>query len=352
VTGPGARAVLVFLAVTSCASVSPSQLEPRRPGQNFLMQALFADGRLWMLSDGGELSSIAEGGAAHGETPLPEPALALCARGGHLEALTCAEGGCATWTLRRWASAGWSTVATVATEGDLLAAIDCAQDATTLLTSRRLVTVSDSKQAEMTLPSDLRGRDITTMYTTANYVYVGLDKGEWGGGLRRIDRRTGRVAVVESNPSGALCGGPLNTACDPVHAIAPAPWTPGCVVAAVGQEHLTPDGRIVEICGDRVREIFSKPYEPPPGRKRHGIREPFGTVTFHGLANAGDALWAIGSDGVYRIRGPDDAARVELPAFKSIGGIDVSFDVPGVVMIFTGSRRLPTIAGVPLVVAR
>jgi hypothetical protein len=276
----------------------------------------------------------------------------LCSREGHLEAVTCAARGCAVWTLRRWAPVGWSTVASFATRGDLLIAIDCARDTTTLLTSHRLVTASGVKEAEMTLPSDVPRWAAMTMYAAPDHVFIGLDKGEWGGGLLRIERRTEKVAVVEYNESGTLCGGPLNTDCDSVNAIAPAPWKPGCVAAAVGMEHMTPHGRIAEICGAEVRVIFSKPYEPRPRHGQPVDKGDVGTVPFYGLARVGDELWASGSDGVYRIRGPGEATPVALPAFKSIGGVDVSFDVPGAVLIFTGSRRLPTIPGVPLIVSR
>jgi hypothetical protein len=192
-----------------------------------------------------------------------------------------------------------------------------------------------------------------TMYATPDHVFIGLEKGEWGGGLRRIERRTGKVAVVERNEHGDLCGGPLNTHCDPVHAIAPVPWKPGCVAAAIGLEHLSSKhGRIAEICGDEVREIFVQPHERTY-RDGEGTKKGRGSVAFYGLTKVGDELWATASDGVYRIRGPGDGGRVELPAFKSIAGADVSFDVPGAVLIFTGvSKNLPTIAGVPLIVAR
>ena len=65
-----------------------------------MKRALLADGRLWLLSDAGELSSISEGGETRDEASLPEPALEICAREGHIEAITCAADGCASWTLR------------------------------------------------------------------------------------------------------------------------------------------------------------------------------------------------------------------------------------------------------------
>lgn len=55
---PALLLALVFALQTSAA-------EPRRPGQeSFLTRAAFAEGRLWLLSDAGDLSSIVAGGDA------------------------------------------------------------------------------------------------------------------------------------------------------------------------------------------------------------------------------------------------------------------------------------------------
>jgi hypothetical protein len=44
-----------------------------------------------------------------------------------------------------------------------------------------------------------------------------------GGGLRRIDRRSGEITVVGQNSTGELCGGQLNTGGDPVNGVAAEP---------------------------------------------------------------------------------------------------------------------------------
>lgn len=318
-----------------------------------MKRALLADGRLWLLSDAGELSSISEGSETRDEAPLPEPALEICAREGHIEAITCAADGCASWTLRRWTDGRWSTAAALATAGDLLLAIDCSRDETTLLTSRRLVTSTGGKQTDVDLTDDFGARGVTSVTMAPDQVYVGLNKGEWGGELRRIDRRTGKVTIIESNESGGLCGGPLNTDCDPVNGIVVVPWKPGCYAAAIGMVHMRPHGRIVEICGDRVRAIFSKSYERTEHVEDSTRRVPFGTVAFFGLARVGDALWAAGIDGVYRIKGDADFGSMPLPEFKTIGNVDVSFDLPEAILVISSvNRRLSVGGSVPLLVPR
>ena len=83
-----------------------------------MTRAVFAGGRLWVLSDAGQLSSITEGKDTRVEESLPEPALDLCPQDGHPAVITCEPEGCKNWTLRRWATGKWSVEATVKTERD------------------------------------------------------------------------------------------------------------------------------------------------------------------------------------------------------------------------------------------
>lgn len=193
-----------------------SAQERPRPGQeNFLSRAVFADGRLWLLSDAGELSTIVPGKKVRVDAHLPEPALDICASDGVLRALTCARGSCTTWTLRRWAEARWTATGTIRADGDSLAAISCADTGATLvLTDRRLIEIVDGKVSSVALSEKLRTGTVTSIHVAGDRVFAGINAGEWGGGLRRVDRKTGKVLVIEKT-NGALCGGPLNTACDP-----------------------------------------------------------------------------------------------------------------------------------------
>jgi hypothetical protein len=190
---------------------------------------------------------------------------------------------------------------------------------------------------------------------TPRHIFVGFNAGEWGGGLQRIDRATGEVATIEQNDSGELCGGPLNTDCDPVNGIATEPWNADCVAAAVGLVHFAPHGRIVEICDKTVKRLYFKPYGPPAPNNRVVVHrdEPFETVAFFGLSQQRDALWVVGIDGIYRI-GADGAERFfPLPEFKPRGGILVSFDLPDFVLVLTDVNQRKSLSGsVPIIVSR
>lgn len=110
---------------------------------------------------------------------------------------------------------------------------------------------------------------------------------------------------------------------------------------------------MVEICEDRVERIFYRAYGSQPSARLNEDGEPFATVAFFGLSRAGDVLLAVGVDGLYPI-GRDGVAEVEpLPDFEVVGGVRVSFDVPGFVLVLTDINQRKSLSGsVPLLVPR
>jgi hypothetical protein len=341
-----------LLVIIAVLPTQASAIEPERPGQeSFLKRAVFAEGRLWVLSYAGDLSSVTEGHDTRAAEALPEKALDLCVREGRPVVITAKES--SEWTLRQRSDEAWSTAAVVQTDGDGLLAMDCAASRITLLTTRRLIDLDGNRQTAIRLSGTLSGGLISSTYGTSDQFFVGFNAGEWGGGLRRIDRRNGNITVVERNSSGELCGGPLNTACDPVNGISAEPWKPDCIVAAIGLVHFEPRGRIVEVCGNQVQRLYYKSYGDKPSPNRSKDDEPFSTVAFFGLTREGDTLWAVGIDGIYGI-GPGGTAHITpLPHFKDVGGIAVNFDLPHFVLVLTNVNQRRSISGaVPLLVPR
>jgi hypothetical protein len=343
---------VMFLASISRPTVS---VEPVRTGQEtFISNAAFADGRLWLLTDAGTLSTIADGSTQQVDVPLPEPGLDLVNQGGQLLVVTGQRAGGEYWTVRRWSNASWSAEIQVPTNNEALIGVGAVGDTITLVTSGQLVDVRDKTQRTVALvPSRLGSGGVTSTLVTPEAVFVGFNVGEWGGGLRRIDRKTGEISAIESNASGQLCGGPLNTACDPVNGIVAESWKFGCIAVAIGLVHFSAHGRIDEVCGDTVRRIYFKAYGTQPSGSITNGDEPFSTVAFFGLTAAPNDLIAAGIDGLYRIA-PDGSANVTaLPKFSHVGKVFVSFELPHVVMVLTDvNQRLSLSGSVPLMVVR
>jgi hypothetical protein len=353
-----ARISAVALALAAALPSPARALAPAIPGQEaFLKRALYVEGRLWLLSDSGQLSSLAEHDAHRAPETLSEPVVDICRRADALVALTCAGDPCKTWTVRQHHAGTWTEEGSVAAaKREELLALSCTDDTLVLLTDQRLVERSKANTRTVALSDDPGIVLVASAYIDGASLWVGIDAGEWGGGLRRIDRRTGKVASVERNATGGLCDGPLNRGCDPVNAVVGDPWHPGCVVAAIGLVHFMSHGRLVEVCGDKVSRLYYKRHgeQPPPNPDYPETSdEPPISVAFYGLVRAGNTLWAAGLDGLYRFDGGAAPKLVPLPRFKTIDGIAVSFDLPGMALVLTAiNGRRAMSGGVPMLVAR
>ena len=356
VAGGGICVKLLSIALAAfLLSVAPGKhalgLEPRRMGQEaMLSQAIFADGRLWMLSDAGVLSSVAEGESQRSEIILPEPVRKLWVHDGHPAILSCDPTECREWTIRIWQNGDWKIKTKIPVQGEQVLDVVSHGPEMTVLTSKRIMDVVGDGWKSVDLSVPLHAAGVTAIVSDS--IFLGFNAGEWGGGLKRIDRASGEISNVEKNTSGELCGGPLNTQCDPVNAVAAHPWKENCAIAAVGLVHMGhPSGRIVEICGSEVQVLYSKPYfransSMPTG----GIS---GEVAFYGLARRGDALVAAGMDGLYFIERSGDARIATPPPFKEFNGVYVSFDLPDVVLVLTNINQRRAVTGAaPMLVPR
>lgn len=168
----------------------------------------------------------------------------------------------------------------------------------------------------------------------AESIYVGFNVGEWGGGLQRVDLKTGAVADIERRDTKDLCAGPLNRECDPVTGVIPDPQNKACVLASVGLVHLfQSNGRILRVCGADVALVSEILI---PGDRGNGSK--WGrTEAFYGLAASAEGrFWAITDRALYRF----DAAGTKekeypLPKLESVSGIHLSRALPGVIVLQT-----------------
>ena len=166
----------------------------------------------------------------------------------------------------------------------------------------------------------------------ADYIYVGFNVGEWGGGLQRVDLKTGSINSVERRDTNKLCAGPLNGDCDPVTGVIPDSTKPGCVLASVGLVHMgMSDGRILRVCGNNVSVVWQK-------ASKGGFDGTLNvTEAVFGLAKAPDGgFWAI-TDGALHRFAPDGTPKNEypLPKLERVSGIYLSRDVPGAIVVLT-----------------
>lgn len=284
---------------------------------------VFAQGRLWIVAKDGHVWSVKPGDTAARHEAVRTPAEDICVRDGAPLVATCSAHSCATYLFRSYVGGGWSTVASLDT-GDSIWRMSCSHEAISLLTNRRVIQIVDGQIRRAGGGWQPRIGTHTSFLARGDSAFIGLDSGEWGGGLLRVDMATGKPTKVESHASGGLCGKPLDAGCDPVNALEVSPWNPDCIVAAIGLMHLSRHGRVVEVCGDQIETIYEAKIE--------ARINDLGTEPFYGLARAGNVLWALGPRGMYRIEKGSTTVKREVPPFHDLGGIRVSFEIPGLIV--------------------
>ncbi len=351
--------MLPALLVSSCVLGFPcSNASPRwsvTPGEDsFLSRAVFADSRLWVLTDQGQLSSLREQDEEPVLAELGERVLDVAVQHGDVVAATLGESPERTWTIRRRIDDCFEPFASIPASDDEFVALADSGSGLVVVTSHRILEIEGFRPRETWLSPDLHRSLVTCVHVGADEIHIGLDCGEWGGGLLRIDRKTGQVSPVERNATGDLCGGPLNTECDPVTGIVPLPWDAGRLAVTIGLVHFEPHGRIVSVKGDEVKMLYSRNLRSE-GTKPESTEsdDRLGTEAFFGLVRSGTALCAVGIDGIYRLEGERPVDRQPLPEMRSYGSLSASFAVPGLVLVYTDVNQRAAISGsVPLLVAR
>lgn len=216
-----------------------------------------------------------------------------------------------------------------------------------VLSVKSIRTFSGAKHElrQIKLKGKLRGgfQQTADSPSSGDSVYVGFNTGEWGGGLQRVDLRTGVVSNIERRDTKELCVGPLNSSCDPVTGVIPDPQNKDCILAAVGLVHMLSHGRILRVCGKDASLVFEKAYSVD-GFDGHKLDM---TEAVFGLVPAADGtFWAITSEALYRFRA-DGTKQDEypLPELKPVSAIYLSRALPGVIVVRTDANWAVSLSG-------
>lgn len=340
------------ILLAACLAQSPGALtaHAKEPiiDDTFISKAIFADGTLWLLTDGGALFTLGESTRVAAKIVNQNLAREIFRTSRGLSVLSCETAACKRWTVADIHAAPGSAVG-IDSNGDTFVAAADIDGVTVILTSRRMIEVSDRILREIPLSEVLETADfgiVSTILIAPDRILLGRNRGEWGGGASTIDRASGKVTQLDKRDSDEICAGPLNTSCDPVTAFSPIPWKPGCYAASIGMVHMLPKGRVVQICGNEISVLYQRAWEEPGAPAADpNDPDPYPSVPFFSVAAAGPDLLAIG-DKIYRLS-QDGSAKVGAePNFEDVEGVWVDFSSPDYILVSSQIAARVSVGGV------
>ncbi len=149
--------------------------------------------------------------------------------------------------------------------------------------------------------------------TTDGATYYGVNRGEWGGGLRRIINQTGAMSIVVEDNITTVVQDPANSA---------------CVLYAAGLAHMSISrGRVGRVCGDQVSTVFQQSRPSPFGA---GI--PSDEWPMESLALLPDGWIAVSSER-YFLNRMDKVVERPMPAMADWAGLRISQPTDGALFL-------------------
>lgn len=197
-----------------------------------------------------------------------------------------------------------------------------------VLTTRAFAILEGDDWVSQTLPSTLDDAGIVTSSTDGT-IYVGLNRGEWGGGLRRIDP-SGTISFVTTRGED-ICGGLLNPNCDPVVGLFRDPDHDGCVLVGTGLAHMIlSKGTVWRVCDGQISPLFSALKPEVPGY----IHIPENTWAFSSLTQTNDGWIAVSQRRYFQAHGDSSVAEEHvIPQLSDWSGIRISAEDPSVLFV-------------------
>jgi hypothetical protein len=148
-------AVTILAAILLTGSASESGTGTIR--EDRVARAVFAHGKLWLLSKAGELFTITEGKDSRDFENFGEPVLDMCLQDGHPVVVACETKTCDSWRIFRRYAGGWSTVDSVKREGEKFVAMGCERESIGILASRSFIESKGDQQTTVALSNEISG---------------------------------------------------------------------------------------------------------------------------------------------------------------------------------------------------
>lgn len=184
--------------------------------------------------------------------------------------------------------------------------------------------------------------------TSDGEIYVGFDRGEWGGGLYKIDLTSGDVEPIQSGEED-FCEGLLKTACSPVTFVQRDSENGKCVLVATGLVHFDSMGSYLRVCGEKIETLFTHSCDFLVGAKTIHTDNCYAVF---GVSTTGSSTWLSTSKGLIKLDSKGNSSIEEYPKLSDFHGLALSRDIPGLWVMTTDANAGYSVSGyTPLIVS-
>jgi len=318
-----------------------------------IVQGVYAEDRAWLLSDAGTIRTLDLSTHRLASESLPNPTSNICNLDGRIVAITSSRPKPTEWTIYRRLQGAWDQGDKIPSNGDRLVGLICESHTVSVLTDQRLLTVGAAAKNTINLTGTV-GYGRAYFLADGQFIYVGYNAGEFGGGLQKIEEATGKIINIDTGTMDSLCGGGLSMKCDAVNGLISSPFHSNCIIAAVGVAHFIPTGRLVEVCGTKVTIIYSKATDAKwlgkPDKNDGGLHAE---IPFIGVERQQDSILGVGTDGIYLLQSSGSVTFTPMPKFRNWGGLKLNSDLPRVLLVMSSDNQHHAMGGnLPMLISR
>lgn len=230
---------------------------------------------------------------------------------------------------------------TPAAIGDLVA-FDVANAQIYVVGLRGIAIWSDGrwKVVRLSAQPDRPWAPVARVTADKSLLYLGDNRGEWGGALYRIDLATGHIVAWQG---------------ENVTAILRHPSRPDCVLVAIGVSHFLTSGDVRNVCGDKTTILFKRtlpPYVDIDGKRvaNDFCREC--TYPIFGLAVTSEKeIWAVTHGAFFHLQ-DEDAQQIDMREPEEWHGLILSRPAPGLLAVWSLINARVSLSGAtPLLVS-
>lgn len=304
-----------------------------------ITNAVAFDSKLWVLGsahdDKNKTSSLVSFGLSDGARQLQfSDVVAIAKSPGHLWVLRQTD--TRDFVASEWQGGKFTNDNELSLpSGDLFMALALKGD-TPVVVARHSVRVSTGKDWDSTklrgpLVDDIAWGSATASFSkSGNLLYLGLNRGEYGGGLLRIDVSSGEITRLGSDEISKGGSGTVLSAKDTVTAIVTDAQSPDCVIAALGMLRPQSAGRLVRACGDTATVVLDKMSTIQQDGQNIDFNE-----AFLGAAATNDGFWAVSDGALYRFHQSGEPERISFPGASVWGSLRTNRDRTDMIVVVT-----------------